>query len=168
LLGSAQELQDLRAAYLAMEGSIDGIFERIPHSNYTDEDRFITIINESIKCREIPSFPRWKKELADQKAKVQRRKAGEKEAKEAEAAAKELGVWEELYKDKPNSSSGKAAKDGEEDYSTLKALIQGKKRKTDDFLDNLAAKYTNQSRGKSGNGERSNGSGRGRKKAKRS
>jgi len=153
-----QPAQDLQAAYLATEGSIDGIFESIPHSNYTDEDRFIKLLNDSIKRKEIPELKSWKKEITDKKAKTRRKKDGEKEAKDAETAAKELGVWDEFYGD---GTKKQAEANGEEDYSALKALIQGKKRKTDDFLDGLAAKYSNQKE------EKQSGGGRGRKKSRR-
>jgi DnaJ family protein C protein 9 len=133
--------------------------EMIPHSNYTDEERFTKLLNNSIKKKEIPSLESWKKELSDKTGRARRKKEGEKEAKDAEDAARELGVWDEFY----NNGQGKGPSNGEEDYSALKALIQGKKRKADDFLEGLAAKYTKQKDGKRAGGGKN---GRVRKKAR--
>lgn len=138
------------------EGSLDGIFERIPHSNFTDEDRFIKLLNESIERREIPLFPYWTKESKSMKVRARRKKQGEQEAQEAERAARELGIYDDLFaKNSKTEGSGNDSDNEEKDLSVLKALIQGRKRKAEDFLDNLAAKYSEQPR-----------AGRGRKKAK--
>lgn len=121
----------------------------IPHSTHEDEARFIITLSDLISKGELASLPRWESSTRDEKAKLVRRKQGEKEAKEAEKLAKELGVWDEFY------GSGKAGKrmgkgkgkdkqedEEEEDVSALQALILKKKQKNNDsFFDSLAAKY---------------------------
>jgi DnaJ homolog subfamily C member 9 len=98
--------------------------------------------------KEIPGFPQWKKQILDKKAKARRKMDGAKEAREAEVAAKELGIYNEFYKDKASTTIDDM--DGDGDYSALKALIQGKKRKTEAFLDDLATRYSDQARDKHG------------------
>ncbi|KZS89927.1 DnaJ-domain-containing protein, partial [Sistotremastrum niveocremeum HHB9708] len=169
--GSAEEITDVRSAYLETEGSIDEILARIPHSNYTDEPRFIEMISKAIKDGELIAFPAWEASLKDEKAKSKRKKTGEKEAKEAEETAKELGVWDEFYgsgkpgqrkaKGKKKAGNGKETEqDGAEaeddEHAALRALIQKNRSKMNSVVDSLAAKY----------GGESNEGGRGKKRAK--
>jgi DnaJ family protein C protein 9 len=100
------------------------------------------------------------------KARATRKKKGEKEAKEAEGMAKELGVWDEFYgsgKEGKRRGKGKEKKkdDGEEDAdgeAALKALIQGRQKKMGGFFDSLAAKYATEPEAK--------GKGKGKKRAR--
>ncbi|TFY82089.1 hypothetical protein EWM64_g1920 [Hericium alpestre] len=154
--GSDEEVQDLKKAYLDTEGSIDEIMTYIPHSTHDDESRFIVQIASLIKEGDLPALPAWESSIRDEKAKLVRRKQADKEAKEAEALARELGVWDEFYgsgkagprkgkrkakaKDKEPEGEGER-EDEDEDHSALQALILKKKGNTDSFLDGLAAKY---------------------------
>lgn len=110
----------------------------------------------------------WESSVRDEQAQLSRKKQGEKEAKEAEAYAKELGVWDEFYgsgkaserkgKAKSNAKKSDAGGHAEEDHSALQALILKKKEKNmDSFFDGLAAKYSEPSKSK--------GKGRGKKRA---
>ncbi|KAI0362024.1 DnaJ-domain-containing protein [Trametes cingulata] len=148
--GSAEEVADLKKAYTDTEGSIEDIMTHIPHSTHDDEARFIVIITDLIKKGELPSLPKWESSTKDEKAKLVRKKQAEKEAKEAEALAKELGVWDEFYgSGKPGARKTKgkgkgtqqAGGEDEEDTSALQALILKKQKNMDSFFDNLAAKY---------------------------
>ncbi|KAF8502563.1 DnaJ-domain-containing protein, partial [Hysterangium stoloniferum] len=151
--GSDEELSDLRAAYLETNGSIDDIMAHIPHSTYMDETRFVEIINDLIAKGELASLRAWTKGLKDKKGREARKKKGEKEAKEAESMAKELGVWDEFYgtgkegkrrgkgKGKGKGKKGEEDEDGDDDEAALKALIQGRQKKLGGFLDSLATKY---------------------------
>ncbi|KAJ4000801.1 DnaJ domain-containing protein [Lentinula boryana] len=145
--GSSEEASDLKAAYTETQGSIGDIMTFIPHSTHEDEVRFILILSDFISKGELYSLPKWESSIKDEKAKLVRQKQGEKEAKEAEKLAKELGVWDEFYgsgKTGKRKGKGKGKEDeGEEDVSALQALILSKKQKnTDSFFDSLAAKYT--------------------------
>lgn len=122
----------------------------VPHSTHDDESRFIVIINNLIKKGQLSATPTWLSSSKDEKAKLGRRKQGEKEAKEAEIAAKDLGVWDEFYgsgKKTERKEKGKrkdnAGAEAEDDHSALQALIMKKKQKNmDSFFDGLAAKYS--------------------------
>ncbi|KAG6832404.1 hypothetical protein H0H92_002672 [Tricholoma furcatifolium] len=149
--GSSEELEDLAAAYTTTGGSIGDIMNHIPHSMHEDEARFIVAITDMITKGTLPALDTWNKTVKDEKAKLVRKKQGEKEAKEAEELAKELGVWEEFYGsgkegDRKTKRKGKKKADEEdEDHSTLQALILKKKEKNmDNFFDGLAAKYADQ------------------------
>lgn len=139
----------------------------IPHSEHDDEARFIVLISDLIRKGELPSLPTWESSVEDEKAKLVRKKQSQKEAKEAEEMAKELGVWEEFYgSGKPSVRKGKGKgrgkgkgkgkqqdeeEDEEEDHSALQALILKKKKNMDGFFDSLAAKYAEpQTKGKKG------------------
>ncbi|CDO68337.1 hypothetical protein BN946_scf184799.g64 [Trametes cinnabarina] len=144
--GSAEEVEDLKKAYTETEGSLEDMMLHIPHSTYEDEARFIVIITDLIKKGELPLLPRWESSTKDEKAKLVRKKQAQKEAKEAEALAKELGVWDEFYgSGKPGArktkGKGKQSAADEEDTSALQALILKKRKNMDSFFDSLAAKY---------------------------
>ncbi|KAJ7063288.1 hypothetical protein C8F01DRAFT_1132369 [Mycena amicta] len=142
--GSSEELHDLKSAYLDTQGSIADIMNAIPHSTFDDEPRFIVVITNLIAKGDLATMPAWENGIKDEKAKLVRRKQGQKEATEAEEMAKELGVWDEFYgsgKTSERKGRGKKAEDAEEDHSALQALILKKKAKSDDFFDSLAAKY---------------------------
>ena len=118
----------------------------IPHSTHDDEARFIVLITDLISKGELVSLPAWETSVNDEKSRLVRKKQGEKEAKEAEKLAKELGVWDEFYgTGKVGARKGKkdASSDvEEEDYSALKGLILKKRKNMDGFFDNLALKYS--------------------------
>ncbi|THH17822.1 hypothetical protein EW146_g3071 [Bondarzewia mesenterica] len=148
-IGSVEETEDLKKAYLDMDGSIEEIMNHIPHSTHDDEARFIIIISGLISKSELPALATWESSTKDEKGKLVRKKQAEKEAKEAEELARELGVWDEFYgSGKTGSRKGKnkgkgRAEEGEEDsdHSGLQALILKKNKKMNGFLDDLAAKY---------------------------
>lgn len=94
---------DLLAAYTEHSGSLELILSHIPHSSHADEARFVALIDAAIKRKEIESIPEWEAQKKDEKSRNKRRREGEKEAGEAEQAAKDMGVWDEFY------GSGKAA-----------------------------------------------------------
>ncbi|TFY72690.1 hypothetical protein EVG20_g298 [Dentipellis fragilis] len=149
--GSDEEVEDLKQAYANTDGSIDEIMNHIPHSTHNDEARFIVLISKLVRDGELPSLPTWESSIKDEKAKLVRKKQADKEAKEAEALARELGVWDEFYgsgkagpRKGKGKGKGKAKKDEEEDegdVSALQALILKKQKKAGGFLDGLAAKY---------------------------
>ncbi|KAJ7219258.1 hypothetical protein GGX14DRAFT_695462 [Mycena pura] len=146
--GSSEEVEDLKSAYTETHGSIGDIMTFIPHSSHDDETRFIVVISDLIAKGELPALPAWENGIQDEKAKLVRKKQGEKEAKEAEQMAKELGVWDEFYgsgkpSERKGRGKGKGKKDDgeDEDHSALQALILKRQKKSDGFFDSLAAKY---------------------------
>ncbi|KAG2349921.1 DnaJ-domain-containing protein [Suillus weaverae] len=162
--GSSEEIEDLKAAYLETGGSFDEIMKHIPHSTIDDEPRFVVALSKLVQAGDLPSLPQWASSSKDEKAKLVRKKQSNKEAKEAEELAKELGVWDEFYgsgKTGARKAKGKAKKsaddDDEEDTSALQALILKRQKNRHGFLDDLAAKYSNleeSSRKKGGRGRK--------------
>ncbi|KAG8856702.1 hypothetical protein FRB91_000407 [Serendipita sp. 411] len=137
--GSQEEKDDVQEAYVEGEGDIEYIMAHIPHSMYEDEPRIISIVKKLIKSKKITSLPKWEADLKDEKAKKQRKKQGEAEAKEAEETAKEMGVWDEFYgsaKGKGKSGKGrkKRARD-EEDDSDEEETSKKRSRKTPELDD---------------------------------
>jgi DnaJ homolog subfamily C member 9 len=149
IVGSAEEVEDIKSAYMETAGSIGEIMTYIPHSTHDDEARFIILITDLIAKGELVSLPEWESSKKDETSRLVRQKQGKKEAKEAEELAKELGVWDEFYgtgKTGARKNKGKGKKDEsadaeEEDHSALQALILKKKKNMDGFFDNLASKY---------------------------
>lgn len=146
----------MKKAYLEYDGNIDTIMQHIPHSTFEDEARFVIIISGLIKKGDLVSLKTWERSTKDDKAKLIRKKQGEKEAEEAEEQAKELGVWDEFYgSGKPSAkrskgkgkSKAKDEEEDEEDTSALQALILKKRKNLDGFFDNLAAKYGEPTKG---------------------
>ncbi|KDR81597.1 hypothetical protein GALMADRAFT_135022 [Galerina marginata CBS 339.88] len=146
---SAEEVEDLKSAYDTTNGSFGELMTYIPHSTHDDEARFIIIITDLINKKELKVTPTWLSSSKDEKAKLVRKKESEKEAKEAEAMAKELGVWDEFYgsgkatdKKKGKGKAKGKEPEADEDHSVLQALILKKKQKNmDGFFDSLATKY---------------------------
>lgn len=152
ITGSPDEIEDLKEAYNNTKGDLGEIMNHIPHSAYKDEARFVVIITDLIRKKELKSTKTWVSSSKDEKAKMVRKKESEKEANEAEELAKELGVWDEFYgsgkateRKKGKAKSTADEGDAEEDHSALQALILKKKedreKNMDSFFDGLAAKY---------------------------
>lgn len=140
----------MKRAYNDTDGSLDEIMNHIPHSTIEDEPRFVRLITNLIKSGDLASTRTWEKSVKDETARLKRKKKSAQEAEEAEALAKEIGVWDEFYgTGKPADKATKKQKgkkkadvgDEEEDVSALRALILKRKKNMDGFFDNLAAKY---------------------------
>ena len=135
LSGSEEERTDVLKAYQDTKGSLEKIFASVPCSEIlVDEQRFIDMVQAAIEAGEIDATKKWKAiytQEGQRKRKALKTRA-QKEAKEAESYAKELGVYETLYK-KPKKSltataSSHADNDGnqEEDLDALRAAMQKK------------------------------------------
>lgn len=120
-------------AYEDGEGSVEFIIENVMACSYEDEPRFIEIVSAAIKEGKAKSYPRWKKDTND-KAIRARKKAAEKEAKEAEALGKELGF------DKP------VAKMDEGELGKL--ILQRQQGRMNGLLDKLEAEARGGGKGK--------------------
>lgn len=113
--------------------------EHIPHSHAEDEVRFISIIEVEIQSGRLERTPKWTRESKDKEARTGRKRKAEAEAKQAEKAAKDLGVWDEFY---GSGKKGKRASDdkkGGED--ALQALILSRKKQRSSALNALEEKY---------------------------
>ena len=128
LIGSEEEVGDVLQAYEDGEGSVDFILENIMACSYEDELRFIQIVNDAIKEGKAGLLPGWKKDTSEKAIKA-RKKAAEKEAKEAEELSKELGL------DKPVD---------EMDEGELgKLILQREQGRMDGLLNKLEAEVRN-------------------------
>lgn len=125
---SAEELDDLKSAYLENEGNMDDIIDTVLCATIDDEPRFTKILKGLIKKKEIPDFPAFSKEGKSKKN--ARKRKHEAEAEEAELEAKKLGL------------------NGE---GSLQALILKKQQSrgaaADDFFSQLEAKYSKPQKG---------------------
>ncbi len=124
-IGSAEELEDIMAAYLKYYGDISKISESIFFGSVYEEARYQEIIKRQISKGILPEY----KNPESAKKKALRMKRAEREAKEASAYAKELGL----------NSKADSREEG-----NLVALIQGRqKSRFDDMISGLEAKYGN-------------------------
>ena len=115
-------------AYEEGEGSVDFIIENVMACSYEDEPRFIQIVNDAIKEGKVEKFTRWKKDTSDKAVKA-RKKAAEKEAKEAEEMSKELGF------DKPVNKM--------DEGELGKLILQRQRGRMDGLLEKLEAEARN-------------------------
>jgi len=149
--GSDEELGDLHSAYNNSRGSLDSILSNVMCSTLDDEGRFIQLINDAIAAGTLSLTPTWTKSSTSKPAKLARHKKAQKEATEAEAYAKELGIHDKLYgADGRAKGLGKGKARGEVnedgvDEDALKAMIMAKSKGREDRMDamlaGLEAKY---------------------------
>jgi len=123
-IGSEDEKEDLKRVYEKCEGDMNKICEyHVGYSNFDDEERLSSLLNEMIAAEEIENYPAFSKESAASKRK--RRQRFEKEALEA-------------AKNEAKSGDG----NGQNDLSLL-ILRNQQKRASDSekFIADLEAKY---------------------------
>ena len=70
---SADELEDLKAAYMDAEGDMGVIIGTVLCSTAADEGRFTQILHDLVKDGELPEFEAFTKESKRKKAARQRR-----------------------------------------------------------------------------------------------
>ncbi|XP_063377411.1 dnaJ homolog subfamily C member 9 [Cydia fagiglandana] len=122
-IGSEEERNDLKVAYLAGKGDMDYIVDQVQFARSEHEDRLKGILRDLIDKGEIPAY---KKFTHEPEKKRQRRIAKEnREAVEAEELKKELGVGSG-----PNSLE-----------LMIKQKQQARAQQMDSLIDSLAAKY---------------------------
>ncbi|RVE54076.1 hypothetical protein evm_001199 [Chilo suppressalis] len=122
-VGSEEERNDLKEAYLAGKGDMDYICDQVQFARSEHEPRIRKILNELIEKKEIPSYKIFTHEPAKKR---QRRLAKENcEANEAEELKNELGL-----------DSGANSLE-----LMIKQKQQARAQQIDTFLDDLAAKY---------------------------
>lgn len=132
--GSSEERHDILQAYRTHKGQLEGIFSEVPCSNILeDEERFITIINHALQAKEIPTTKAWTALQAPGGSKTRKklRAKAQQEASEAEAYAKELGVWDDLY----GPSTTKKRKAVREEPTTATPPNEAKAQADDDEVD---------------------------------
>ncbi|XP_037089985.1 dnaJ homolog subfamily C member 9-like [Pollicipes pollicipes] len=122
-VGSAEEREDVRAAYLACDGDMGGLLERVPCASLDSEERLRQLVQQLIDEGEVPALRAFTHETKAKRAARKRR--AEAEAAEAEQEKQRLGL--------DNSAD------------SLQALIQARQQARgaamDSFFDQLEAKY---------------------------
>ncbi|KAJ1647757.1 hypothetical protein IWQ61_010062, partial [Dispira simplex] len=144
---SKEEQRDVVEAYRESRGDMDKILNAVPLCTVEDESRFRDILDRAIADKKVPKYMAYRAFSTEKHAK--RRAAAEKEAREAEALAKELGLTDRLgqdglHRNKRRRNETRDTSEGEEDSTAgLQALIQKRsKHRMDDLIANLEAKYT--------------------------
>lgn len=139
--GGEEERRHVLAAYEKHEGRMERLYEDVMLSDVLeDEERFRGIIDGAIECGEVERYGKYVDESEkSRKGRITTaRKRREKEAKEAEVAARELG--EEPKSKKAGRSKAKAS--GKGDMNDLAALIQQRQKgREENFFDDLEARY---------------------------
>lgn len=124
-------------AYRDSKGSLESIFATVPCSNILeDEKRFMKIVQEAIAAKEVPKTKAWTALQSDagKRARKSLKARARKEATEAEAYAKELGVYDSVYQ-KDSGTKGSAGKDEEGDLDALRAVMRSKAGKRESAFD---------------------------------
>lgn len=123
-VGSAEELEDILAAYMRHYRDMAKISEDVFFGSVHEEARYLEIIKRQVAKEIVPDYVSSGKTPESEKRRAQRVKRADKEAKEAAEYAKQLGL---------RSESGD---------SNLAALIQSRqKSRFDDVISSLEAKY---------------------------
>ena len=123
-VGSEEELESVKAAYVEFEGDMSQILENVMCCTSEDEPRFRDMIEEEIRKGTVEEYKGFREE-SESKKKSRKRKA-KKEAAEAAELAKELGL-------------GSKKKSSEAD---LFALIGQRQQSRKAFFSDLEAKYS--------------------------
>lgn len=121
--GSEEEKDDIKKAYIESKGDMSLILDSVMLATVEDETRFRQIIDDMIKKKDVKKFKAYSNE--DASAQKSRKRQADLEAKEAEAARKEMGL------------------DGTDASLENMILARHKSRgqQAESFLDGLAAKY---------------------------
>ena len=138
-------------AYRDHKGKLSDIFASVPCSNILeDEERFISIVNEAIDQKELSRTKAWdtvsrpEGEAMRDKLKARARA----EAREAEAYAKELGVYDELFgekreepRKKRKSEAQAIEKDDDDvDLDALRAAMRKKATDRESAFDSMISR----------------------------
>lgn len=130
-VGSAEEYEDILAAYVKHQGDIAQVTETIYFGDVDSEDRYLNLIKRAIARGIVPSYERADQIIKDEAAfRAQQRKRKRKAAREAEEAmelAQELG----LYGHKDENGNDR-----------LTSLIQERQRgRFETLINNLETRY---------------------------
>lgn len=134
---SDEEKHDVLAAYEQYKGDMDKVYEYVMVSNVLDDDqRFRQIIDDGIAAGEVQAFLAYTKE--SKTSKRSRLKEARREAKEAEALAKELGVHNKLF------GKTQGSKGSDQDLAAM--ILHNQKKRNEAVLGALEQKYASQTK----------------------
>jgi DnaJ family protein C protein 9 len=124
--GSAEEREDIKAAYTQGDGSMDVIVSHVPLAGCSEEDRFRTIVEAMFEAKELEPTAQWKK--TNTAAAIRKRLRAE----EAEKA-----LYEKEQKKQAKAKAPKAT-----DLETLQAAIAARhKASFTDLIGRLEKAY---------------------------
>ncbi|KAJ2962850.1 hypothetical protein NQZ79_g2076 [Umbelopsis isabellina] len=123
--GSEEEKTDILEAYNECKGDMNEMLTMVLCSTEEDTPRYTEIIKQAIKDGAVKRYPAFASTTTS-KAGQRRKREANKEAKEAEEYAKEMGLDKKLW--------GKKDDDGE---SSLKALIQARNAQRNERLESM-------------------------------
>ena len=131
---SPEERMALLDAFTRAKGNMNKVYEEVMLSNpLEDEKRFRKILDQAIKAGDVHAFTKFRNESP--KSVDRRMQKAKKEAREAEKAAKEMG----LDKDGADTVDDTGANPGN---AGLAAIIQQRqKQRAGDFIADLEARY---------------------------
>jgi len=125
-VGSAEELEDVLAAYIQCNGDLAQIAETVFFGDAEQEERYRKMIDRALARGIMKKISAYQKIVSDEKAYQlalkQRKRRMAKEAVEAEELAKGLGISKEV---------------------DLTKAIQSRRGRFDTFISNLEEKYGN-------------------------
>ncbi|KPJ08886.1 DnaJ-like subfamily C member 9 [Papilio machaon] len=123
-IGSQEEKDDLKSAYLNGKGDMDYILDQYQFDRLEHESRIKEILTEMIENEEIPTYKKFTNE--SNKKRQKRTAKIKKEAKEAEELKSELGL-----------GSGNNSLE-----EMIKQRQQSRSIEMDSLIDDIAAKYS--------------------------
>ncbi|KAN0071217.1 DnaJ domain containing protein [Elaphomyces granulatus] len=131
--GSAEERQDLLAAFEEHEGQLDRVYEVVLLSSVLDDDeRFRALLDQAIAAGEVQGWTNYTEEPARQRQR--RLKRAREEAREAEQASRELDSRGRGRKTKPKQKTT-----GAQDLAVQ--IQQRQEDRAEEFFARLEAKY---------------------------
>lgn len=149
--GSEEEKRDVLSWFEKCEGKMTKLYKNVMLSDPAeDEDRFREIIDAAIESGEVEGYEAYMEESENSRKKRvdAARKRKQKEAKEAEKHAEDLGIGKDLKKKK---AAGKKEKEKDDGMGDLAALIgQRQQGRSANFLADLEAKYVPKGKAKAG------------------
>ncbi|KAJ2441505.1 hypothetical protein GGF42_007271 [Coemansia sp. RSA 2424] len=140
--GSAEEQGDILAAYSLHDGDLDLIFTEVMLAEVKDEPRFVEVIERAIKDKTVK---RTKKYTKSKRGSELRKREAAKEAAEADALRKELGLDDQLrkIKQKKRKHGGSNDHESDDDTGAITALIrQRSSGRMNAIIANIEQKYS--------------------------
>ncbi|KAJ1980918.1 hypothetical protein H4R34_002272 [Dimargaris verticillata] len=140
---SAEERADLLQAYRTCQGDMEGILNSVPLAVVEDELRFRKTLDAAIKAKEIEPLAGYT--AFNKQAYAKRVRAAKREAKEAEALARELSAA-----NGGGAQMEAGATEHKDKLDSLQALIQQRsQQRMGSLIANLEAKYAPKPKAKS-------------------
>lgn len=126
-VGSAEEYEDILAAYCASEGSLKDVLNSVFWADSEQADRYYAIISRAISRKIVPKFKKFKPMNTQQLEK--KRKKEEKEADEAAQLLEELAKKDDRVRNLENCILSRQKTNMDDIVSRLEAKYGGKKKK---------------------------------------